>query len=196
MTRSGWTRRRAIGATALCVALTVGATGGLTACSDDTAKRPRSVTTTTSNKLRDVSGQFTIARQLELDLAYSTFFRLAKESGLLDRLRSKSSTTTVFIPTALAFAKMAPGRLATLEADPKGALKTFVEGYLVDRPVSMVEFVSGATTSVTTLAGTQLAVEVKPGTGVIVGGATLVKHDISASNGVIHMVDALFEPTG
>ena len=70
MTRSGWTRRRAIGATALCVALTVGATGGLTACSDDTAKRPRSVTTTTSNKLRDVSGQFTIARQLELDLAY------------------------------------------------------------------------------------------------------------------------------
>jgi uncharacterized surface protein with fasciclin (FAS1) repeats len=51
---------------------------------------------------------------------------------------------------------------------------------------------AGMTSAVATIGGAEL--DVDAGAGLAVGGARLTTADIAASNGVVHVIDAVFPP--
>jgi uncharacterized surface protein with fasciclin (FAS1) repeats len=76
-----------------------------------------------------------------------------------------------------------------LLADPK-ALADVLTLHVVSGRTSAADVVG--LTSVATLQGTSLDVDTSD--GVSVGGATVVQADVSASNGVIHVIDRVILP--
>ena len=71
-----------------------------------------------------------------------------------------------------------------------GSLADVLKLHVVSGKIMAADAVKAAGTSVPTLQGGKLKVEVDNGT-VIVGGAKVVKPDIEASNGVIHVIDSV-----
>ena len=97
---------------------------------------------------------------------------------------------TVFAPTNEAFGKVDAATLEALAADPTGALADVLKLHVVSGKIMAADAVAAAGTSIETLGGGKLKVEVNGGE-VTVGGAKVVTTDIVASNGVIHVLDSV-----
>ena len=80
--------------------------------------------------------------------------------------------------------------VAALKADPTGALADVLKLHVVSGKIMAADAVAAAGTSIETLGGGKLKVEVNGGE-VTVGGAKVVTTDIVASNGVIHVLDSV-----
>jgi len=127
---------------------------------------------------------------------FTTLVKAVKAAGLVETLKGKGPFT-VFAPTDEAFAnleKASPGTIATLLKPENKAKLTAVLTYHV---------VSGAVTSkqaaklkdgtkVKTVNGKSVTVNVS--NGVTIDGAKVIKADIKASNGVIHVIDKVLVP--
>ena len=102
---------------------------------------------------------------------------------------------TVFAPTDDAFAALSESTKQSLFADPEGALKNVLLYHAVDGVVTAEELTGIA--AVSTMAGQNIRISVV-GDGQIVleGYAQVIVADIEASNGVIHVVDAVLVPAG
>lgn len=115
-------------------------------------------------------------------------------AGLADALASAGSSYTVFVPTDAAFAAFDaanPGILDTILADPTGLLRTLLNYHVVSG-----EHLSGellATTSLPTLQGESLDVELRDGV-LYINGAQVTSTDILTKNGVIHVIDTVLLP--
>ncbi len=125
------------------------------------------------------------AAQGDLD----TFLAATEAAGIMDGLHG-TGPFTVFIPTDEAFSAYLDETgmsQADLFADP-AALRDVVEHHIlnVNDDADMVMAMDGE--AFTTAAGTPLEVTVD-GDTVMVGDATVVRYDLHASNGVIHVVD-------
>jgi len=96
---------------------------------------------------------------------------------------------TVFAPTNAAFAALPAGTLDALLADPKGGLTNVLKLHVISGAVDSAAATAAAGTNVETLGG-PVKVELN-GDKLVVGGATVVTADIKASNGVIHVIDAV-----
>lgn len=97
---------------------------------------------------------------------------------------------TFFAPNDEAFRSLGAAAAADLAANPtKGiqALKTHVVHERIDSSAL------AGRSSVTTASGASLPV-VKTGSTITVGGATVVKPDIKAGNGVVHVIDKVLTP--
>jgi pentapeptide MXKDX repeat protein len=104
---------------------------------------------------------------------------------------------TIFAPTDAAFEAYLGEMGMTAEdvlADTAG-LTALLQAHVVagDDDSSMVMSMAGE--SFTTLAGTPLAVTVD-GDTTMVGNATIVEYDLAASNGTVHVIDAVLAPAG
>ncbi|MEM6532703.1 MAG: fasciclin domain-containing protein [Myxococcota bacterium] len=119
---------------------------------------------------------------------FATLVTAIKAAGLVDTL-SGEGPFTVFAPTNDAFAKLPEGALDGLLAD-KDALTKVLTTHVVSGKV-MAADVAGLT-SANALSGQALAIDVT--SGVKVSTATVVKTDIEASNGVIHVIDTVILP--
>ena len=97
---------------------------------------------------------------------------------------------TVFAPTDAAFDALPEGALDELLADPD-ALAEVLTFHVVAGEFTAADVVG--LTEVETVQGGTLDVEVD-GDTVRIGGATVVATDIMASNGVIHVIDAVLLP--
>ena len=114
---------------------------------------------------------------------------LLKKSGLAGTLAQKGPFT-VFAPTDAAFAKV-----------PKPTLKALAKNKAKLRAVLLYHVVKGQVTaaqamkvrSAKTLNGKPLSIRVSGGK-VLVGGATVTKADVLASNGVIHVINKVLVP--
>jgi transforming growth factor-beta-induced protein len=95
---------------------------------------------------------------------------------------------TVFAPTNAAFAALPAGTLDTLLANPD-QLADILKLHVISGKVDSAAATAAAGTNVETLGG-PVAVALK-GDKLTVGGATVVTADIQASNGVIHVIDAV-----
>jgi uncharacterized surface protein with fasciclin (FAS1) repeats len=118
-----------------------------------------------------------------------TFLAATEAAGIMDGLHG-TGPFTVFIPTDEAFRAYLDETAMSqddLFADP-AALREVVEQHIlnVDDDAEMVMAMDGE--AFTTAAGTPLAVMVD-GDTVMVGDATVVRYDLHASNGVIHVID-------
>ncbi len=102
---------------------------------------------------------------------------------------------TIFLPVDAAFEALDPALLEMVGTDP--ALRDTVLTYHVV-PMGLpsgavVEAAAGGLDTVDTLGG-PISLEVTDDGDVIVGGATVITADIFASNGVIHLIDAVILP--
>ena len=98
----------------------------------------------------------------------------------------------MFAPTDAAFAKLPKGTVATLlKPENKAKLAAILKHHVVAGKV-MSKDIAGKKLSVKTVNGTSFDVDATM--GVMVGGSKVIKADIPASNGVIHVVDTVILP--
>ena len=119
---------------------------------------------------------------------FSTLVTAVKAAGLVETLSGKGPFT-VFAPTNEAFAALPAGTLDKLLADPKGALTDILKLHVIAGSVDAAAATAAVGTEVETLGG-KVAVA-KAGDKLTIGGATITATDIKASNGIIHVIDAV-----
>ena len=125
---------------------------------------------------------------------FSTFVRLVELSGLTPSIEL-AEDMTVLIPTNQAFQKM-PEELFEYYVNPdnKAALARFVQRHIIASRVPLLQFQGDQILE--TEVEEEIAVKTDMGGNVVyVGGARIVKPDVYASNGIIHVVNAVVEPT-
>lgn len=120
---------------------------------------------------------------------FKTLASLLQKAGLARTLEGKGPFT-VFAPTDTAFAKVPKATLAAL-AENKAKLRAVLLYHVVKGKVTAAQAMK--LHSAKTLEGKPLAIRVRNGK-VIVGGATVTKADVNASNGVIHVIDKVLIP--
>jgi uncharacterized surface protein with fasciclin (FAS1) repeats len=110
-----------------------------------------------------------------------------EKAGLIDTLKGKGPFT-VFAPTDAAFAKVPKKDLDALLAD-KSKLASVLTYHVVPGTVMAKDVKAG---KVKTVQGSDLTLSTSD--GVKVDGANVVKTDIVADNGVIHVIDSVVLP--
>ena len=118
---------------------------------------------------------------------FKTLATALQAAGLIDTLKGKGPFT-VFAPTDEAFAKIPKAQLDALLAD-KAKLTAVLTYHVVPGKVMAKDVKAG---KVKTVQGSELTVATTG--GVTVDGAKVVKTDIAASNGVIHVIDSVVMP--
>jgi uncharacterized surface protein with fasciclin (FAS1) repeats len=120
--------------------------------------------------------------------SFTTLAAALQAAGLVDTLKGPGPFT-VFAPTDAAFAKLPPGTVEGLLADP--ARLTAVLTYHVVPGRVLAKDVLGLTAA-PTVQGQSLAIDASD--DVKVGGAAVVTTDVMADNGVIHVIDGVLLP--
>ena len=129
---------------------------------------------------------------VETAIAAGSFKTLATaltEAGLIETLKGKGPFT-VFAPTDEAFAKIPKADLDALLKN-KEELKRVLLYHVVAGDVRSAQVVK--LTEAVTVEGSKAKVAVKDGK-VMINNATVVKADIEATNGVIHVIDSVLMP--
>ena len=98
---------------------------------------------------------------------------------------------TVFAPTDAAFAALPSGTIETLLTDPTGTLAQILLYHVVSGQALSTDLTDGQT--ITTLLGEDITVTIGMN-GVMINNATVVVADITATNGVVHVIDAVLLP--
>jgi uncharacterized surface protein with fasciclin (FAS1) repeats len=133
---------------------------------------------------------------IETAVAAGSFKTLAKAldaAGLVTTLKG-SGPFTVFAPTDAAFAKLPAGTLETLlKPENQEKLRRILTYHVVAGKVMASDVVK--LQSAKAVSGDTIMVKVQNGV-VHVDNATVTKTDITASNGVIHVVDSVILPKG
>ena len=123
--------------------------------------------------------------------SFKTLAAALKAAGLIDTLKGKGPFT-VFAPTDDAFAKLPAGTVEDLlKPENKAKLTAILTYHVVAGKVMAADVVK--LKSATTVNGKSVQIRVEGGT-VMVDNAKVVKTDIGASNGVIHVIDAVLLP--
>ena len=119
---------------------------------------------------------------------FKTLVAALEKAELVDTLKGKGPYT-VFAPTDAAFAKLPPGALENLLKDQE-KLAAVLTYHVVPGKVMSADVKPG---KVKTVQGQALTVATKDG-GVTVNDARVIKTDVTASNGVIHVIDSVVLP--
>lgn len=130
-----------------------------------------------------------------MDENLTTFVELVNQSDIDFQLEFADEPLTVLIPTNEAFDEMPLERFEELTAPGnKALLRTFVMRHILPTEVPVMEF--NDTQIIETAAEEEITISTNMGGNVVtVGGATIVKSDIPAANGLIHIVNNVIEPT-
>jgi len=124
--------------------------------------------------------------------SFSTLVKAVQAADLADALKGEGPLT-MFAPTDEAFAKVPAATLAALlEPENKEQLKAVLTYHVVAGKVMASEVVK--LNAAKTLNGEKAKISIEQGK-VMVDGAHVVKTDIAASNGVIHVIDAVLLPS-
>ena len=121
--------------------------------------------------------------------SFTTLLTLAKQAGLVGAL-SGPGKLTVFAPTDAAFKKVPKATLAKLGKD-RALLRRVLLYHVVKGSVPAAKVVG--LRSAKTLAGPSVRIRVT-GKTVRVNTARVVKADVKATNGIIHVVDRVLIP--
>ncbi|MEM9783114.1 MAG: fasciclin domain-containing protein [Pseudomonadota bacterium] len=122
---------------------------------------------------------------------FETLVAAVQAAGLVETLQGEGPFT-VFAPTDEAFAALPEGTVENLlKPENKDQLVAVLTYHVVPGKV-MSSDLAGQKVSPETVQGT--TVDIDATSGVTVDGATVVAADIEASNGVIHVIDAVILP--
>jgi uncharacterized surface protein with fasciclin (FAS1) repeats len=122
---------------------------------------------------------------------FTTLAKALQAAGLVDTLKGKGPFT-VFAPTDDAFAKLPSGALDDLlKPENKEKLKAVLLYHVVAGKVPAAKVMKMK--SAKTVNGQEVTISTSGGK-VMVNEATVVKADVMASNGVIHVIDTVLMP--
>ncbi|MFM2444028.1 MAG: hypothetical protein RJB09_1214 [Pseudomonadota bacterium] len=122
--------------------------------------------------------------------SFNTLVAAVKAAGLVETLQGPGPFT-VFAPTDEAFAKLPPGTVEDLlKPENKAKLVAILTYHVVAGKVMAADV---KTMKAKTVNGQSLDVKVADGV-VTVDNAKVVKADVAASNGVIHVIDSVVLP--
>ena len=125
--------------------------------------------------------------------SFTTLAKALAAADLVSTLKG-SGPFTVFAPTDEAFAKLPAGTLENLlKPENKAQLRRILTYHVVSGKVLAADVVK--LKSAKTVSGDVVSVSVT-GSGVMVNRSQVVKTDVGASNGVIHVIDTVLIPSG
>lgn len=123
--------------------------------------------------------------------ALSTLVAAVKAAGLVETLQS-DGPFTVFAPTNEAFAALPDGTLESLLLEEnRDQLVKILTYHVVPGKVMSTDLSDGMTAG--TVEGSEVTIGVTSN-GVTVDDASVVQADVEASNGVVHVIDAVILP--
>lgn len=123
--------------------------------------------------------------------SFTTLAKALEAAGLVGTLKG-AGPFTVFAPTDDAFAKLPAGTLDTLlKPENQAKLKRILTYHVVPGRVMAADVVK--LHSAKAVSGDTIAIATHGG-GVTVDNARVVKTDIAATNGVIHVIDTVIIP--
>lgn len=123
---------------------------------------------------------------------FSTLVKAVQAAGLAETLSGKGPFT-VFAPTNEAFAALPAGTLdKLLKPENRDLLRKVLTYHVVSGDLMAKDLRSGR---VATVEGSPVAVRVRHG-GIRINKSKVVKADIDAKNGVIHVIDRVLLPQG
>ena len=124
--------------------------------------------------------------------SFNTLAKALQAAGLIDALKA-AGPFTVFAPTDEAFAKLPAGTVEELlKPENKDKLRAILLYHVVKGQYNAASVTKLNGKSVKTLQGTK--VMVRTGDNVMVDDASVVKTDVFAKNGVIHVIDTVLMP--
>lgn len=124
--------------------------------------------------------------------SFTTLIAAVEAAGLVDALKA-DGPLTVFAPTDDAFAALPEGTVETLlKPENKDQLINILTYHVLDGKV-MAGDIAGKALDVTMLNGSTAKVDAT--SGAKIDAANIVTTDIEASNGVIHVIDAVILPS-
>jgi len=122
--------------------------------------------------------------------SFNTLVAAVQAAGLVETLQS-AGPFTVFAPTDEAFAKLPEGTVENLIANPD-KLKQILLYHVVAGKVTAGDVVK--LSDAATAEGSNVMIKVN-GSGVMINNANVIKTDVMASNGIIHVIDTVLIPT-
>jgi uncharacterized surface protein with fasciclin (FAS1) repeats len=168
-------------AVAIAAALTLAACGSDDEASEDTVAE--------DTVAEEVVAEGDIVAVASGNPDFSTLVAALSAAGLVETLQGEGPFT-VFAPTDAAFAALPEGLLAKLLLPENIAVLTAILTYHVVPGMVMSTDVTAG--DVATVEGSTIAITTDM--GVMVNGANVVAVDVAASNGVIHVIDAVIVP--
>ena len=123
--------------------------------------------------------------------SFKTFIKLLGDAGLSETLRGPGPFT-VFAPSDDAFAKVPAATLAAIGKD-KTALRNVLLYHVVAGKVMAADVAKLTGKGAKTVQGNEAKITAT-GDQVMIGTAHITQADIAASNGVIHIIDAVLIP--
>jgi uncharacterized surface protein with fasciclin (FAS1) repeats len=124
--------------------------------------------------------------------SFGTLLAAAAAAGLVETLQS-AGPFTVFAPTDEAFSKLPAGLVgALLKPENKDTLAKILTYHVLASEVHAADVAAG---EVETVEGSNISITL--GDKVMINGsANVLSTDVMASNGVIHVIDAVLVPAG
>lgn len=123
---------------------------------------------------------------------FETLTAALQATGLDATLSDTDSQFTVFAPTDDAFALLGQETIDALLEDPD-TLSAILTYHVLDSRVSSSAAIDAAGSTIATVNGAALGLSLS-GDELLVNTATVTATDISANNGVIHVIDAVLTP--
>ena len=126
--------------------------------------------------------------------SFNTLVAAVKAAGLVDTLKGKGPFT-VFAPTDDAFAKLPKGTVETLlKPENKKQLVSILTYHVAAGKFDAARITKSKSKQfgLKSVQGSNINVDLRK--GVKVSGATVVKTDVAASNGIIHVIDTVIMP--
>lgn len=123
----------------------------------------------------------------------STLASALEKTGLDDDLSSSTAVFTVFAPTNAAFSNfLSANGFANLDAVPVDVLTSILLNHVTDGSKKAGDLSTGYLKTLATYSSNNLSLYVNTSSGVVLnGGPKVVTADVAASNGVVHVVDAV-----
>lgn len=125
--------------------------------------------------------------------SFNTLAAALTATGLIDTLSNPDEQFTVFAPTDDAFAALPEGTVDALLADPDTLTDILLYHVISGASVDSTTALTLAGQNVTTANGDDLAISLVDGE-LLVNESTVTQADVRASNGIIHVIDAVLLP--
>ncbi len=124
---------------------------------------------------------------------HNTLVSALKSAGLAGMLM-QSGNYTVFAPTDAAFAKLPAGTVEMLmRPENRDKLRALLQYHVVPGRVDAAQVMGMSTAR--TASGQELRISMM-GNQVMIGNAHIIKADVMASNGIVHVIDTVLMPPG
>ncbi|MCB9185108.1 MAG: fasciclin domain-containing protein [Flavobacteriales bacterium] len=143
----------------------------------------------------DMDPQSNIVELAALNSDLSSLVAAVQRAGLVDALSDASANYTVFAPTNAAFATfLSDNGFSSVEDVPVEVLSQILLNHVLGTEVKAADVTTGYVNTLATYGATTSNIDmfINTASGVVInGGSTVVTTDVDASNGVVHVVDAV-----